>query len=46
VRFLKIPRFEISPSEWAAALIEKVSEVTEKKPAKKAVRKKAEKKFR
>jgi hypothetical protein len=32
-----------SPSEWAAALIEKVSEVAEKKPVKKAVRKKPKK---
>jgi hypothetical protein len=32
-----------SPSEWAAALIEKVSEVAEKKPAKKAARKKPKK---
>jgi hypothetical protein len=35
---------QTSPSEWAAALIEKVSEVAEKKPAKKAaVRKKPKK---
>jgi hypothetical protein len=32
-----------SPSEWAAALIEKVAEVAEKKPARKTSRKKAEK---
>jgi hypothetical protein len=32
-----------SPSEWAAALIEKVSEVAEKKSAKKAARKKPKK---
>jgi hypothetical protein len=32
-----------SPSEWAAALIEKVSEVAEKRPAKKTSRKKAKK---
>jgi hypothetical protein len=32
-----------SPSEWAAALIEKVSEVAEKKPAKKTSRKKPKK---
>ena len=32
-----------SPSEWAAALIEKVSEVAEKKPAKKTARKKPKK---
>jgi hypothetical protein len=32
-----------SPSEWAAALIEKVAEVAEKKPAKKTSRKKPKK---